>query len=223
MQTFDFSNNGEPISERSLVPQPDDMAYSSELDDPSTSELLRQLEVPVPSESEIDEEDACDELHNPRTLALYYMGKTYIVDPTDYDDVEFFLESVLDTFFGYHGSNAEKEEFNEVVQKLLAAVPNSSFNDPENRLLRLLVPLPKEAVILEFCTRVETWTEERYKLLLLCAESVCRIPNEFLSKHAKLNLFRKVVYDMDDTFGDARESGWAYSQIKSFLDSKAAK
>lgn len=215
MKTIDYTTNGEPISARNLVPQtPND----EELDE-STSELLRQLEVPIPDDSEVDEANACDKLQLSNTIALYYQGKTYFVDPTDYDDVEFFLTSVLDTFFGYHGSDAEKKEFCDVVKKLLKAIPTDMFNEPENKLLRLLVPLPQDAVMLAFCSKVETWTEERYLLLLFCAKSVFRIPNDFLSRHAKLNLFRKVVYDTDDTFGDCRQSGWAYSQIKAYLDS----
>ena len=215
---LDYKQNGEPISESSLFIDSDDFEFNNELDSLSTVELLRQLEVPIPQEYPTEAE-VCT-----HTVALSYRGETYFVDPTIYEDVEFFITDVLDsTFFGYN-SEKKKQEFTNVIQQIFKAMPEDIFNDPENRLLRLISTLPilTAITITPFiCSRIAKWDEARYKLLILCVESVCRLPDEFLEKHSRNKKFRKIVYDNDvESFGNCRESSSAYSHMRAYLNSK---
>lgn len=215
---LDYKENGEPISESSLFTDSDDFSYNSELDSVATAELLRQLDVPVPQEYPTDAE-VCK-----HTVALSYRGETFFVDPTIYEDVEFFITDVLDsTFFGFN-SEKKKQEFSDVVQKLLNCMPDDLFQDDDNKLLKLISTLPvltAITIIPGVCNRIMSWNQERYRLLLLCVESVCRIPDSFLEKHARDTTFRKVVYDCDCiSFGNCRESSSAYSHMKAYLNSK---
>ena len=205
------NEDGKTISERDLIPESD--SDSEELLDERTEELLRQLDVP--STCMPIAEMSC----MPRTFAIEYRGEPYVLDPSDLEDVEYFITSVLDHFFGFDSSEKDRAEFNQVMKKLLQAIPDNLFNDEENKLFKLLVSLPGDEVIKAICSRVAYWTQERFELLMFCAESVWNIPRDFLAKHASESMFRQVVYNLETTYGDCMESSWAYSQVKTFLDS----
>ena len=213
---LDYKSNGEPISDCSLFTDTDESVLTDELD--SLTTMLRQLEVPIPEEFPTNAE-VC--MH---TVALKYRDETYFVDPTSYEDVEYFITDVLDTtFFGF-ASEKRKQEFTDVIGKLFKAMPDQLFQDPDNKLLKLVSTLPILTAITitsSICSGITKWDTERYRLLIHCVDSVCRLPDEFLQKHARNTQFRKVVYDTDTTsFGNCRECPSAYSHMRAYLNSK---